>query len=60
MTVILYDKDRATYERVENVVQVNSGYMSGKGRQVKAWCCCTSGGEKCYKMARYDIERVEA
>lgn len=60
MTVIFYDKNVATYKRVENVEQVQAGYVSGKGRQVKAWCCCKlDGKEECFKMIRYDLERVE-
>lgn len=60
MTVILYDKNVATYKRVEKVEQVNAGYVSGKGRQVKAWCLCKEDGkEECFKMVRYDLERVE-
>ena len=60
MTVILYDKNLATLKRVENVEQVNAGYVNSRSRQVKAWCCCkTDGKEECFKMVRYDLERVE-
>lgn len=60
MTVILYDKDRATRMRIEHVTKIESGYCHGKGRMIKSWNLYPQGKMMIpYKMVRYDIERVE-
>ncbi|MBQ1981637.1 MAG: hypothetical protein II229_00245 [Clostridia bacterium] len=61
MTVILYDKDRATRMRIEHVTKIESGYCHGKGRMIKSWNLSIKDAPQDipYKMVRYDIERVE-
>lgn len=60
MTVIFYDKNVDTRKSVENVMQVLNGYVIVRGRMERAWECTKADGkEECFKMARYDLERVE-
>lgn len=60
MTVILYDKDRATYERVEHVIQINSNYTRVRGKLAIAYDLLLEDGRcKLFKKCRYDLERVE-
>ena len=60
MTVILYDKDRATYERVEHVIQINSNYIRVRGKPAIAYDLLLENGRcKLFKKCRYDLDRVE-
>ena len=60
MTVILYDRDRATYERVEHVIQINSNYTRVRGKPAIAYdLLLENGHSKLFKKCRYDLERVQ-
>lgn len=60
MTVILYDKDRATLVRVEHVIQINSNYTRVRGKPAIAYDLLLNDGScKLFKKCRYDLDRVE-
>lgn len=60
MRVILYDRDRATYERVEHVTQIDSNYTTVRGKPAVAYYLHTRDGKQlCFKKCRYELDRIE-